>query len=153
MGYSARTSGFLLIALTMLAKPAHADYQGNEAAVQCDSAHDRLLIRFGLFDGMPGRNGSLPAPTPTDSFLSLMGLPVPLANKWSKIPYQDAGTCRVKIGQKVVISEVDGTWGSGPLGAAVSGAFSMTINGYTVYTKVVFNPGYQEGGWSLSNFI
>jgi hypothetical protein len=96
------------------------------AVVQCDSAHDQALVRFGLSQTFWSDNANV-----TDGVYA--PIPVGLEKAWTAIPYQLRGQCHFKDGQTLALA-YDGVptgrgddWGEGTMNV------SLTINGHLAY--------------------
>ncbi len=102
------------------------------AAVQCDGARDRLLIRF----GMEGYRAQIPAA---------------LAAKWKNIPHQnDDSKCLFDNGQKIVLSITTSTARRGEGGGDVNGYFTLVIDGHDVYEEKQFYIGQNLSTYIIS---
>ncbi len=131
--YTLKLFASLLLAsvfLSIEAMPAEAQQAAQDpqqiAVVQCDSAHNQALVRFGLSKSFLPDQAIV-----TDGVYT--PIPVSVEKAWTGIPYQLRGQCNFKNGQTLILG-YDGVrtgrgddWGEGTMNV------SLTINGHLAY--------------------
>lgn len=131
---------FATMVVLCLPKVAMADDVVAGAVVQCDAVHNRMLLRFGEFDGGVPDDG-----TSVDSS-DLTAIPDTLGKQWQSISYAPTGECDFANGQKVSISITAGPFSH----ASSSEAFEMAINKHIVYANFLFYPDTPDTSGAFS---
>lgn len=133
--YSFALLGLALMVILFMPQTAVADDLVPGAVVQCDASNNRMLLRFGEFDGGVPQDG---ASVQSDD---LTVIPDAIEKQWQGISYAAAGECDFKDGQKVSVSTING-----PIShASSSEAFEMIIDNRIVYANFVFYPDTNNG--------
>ncbi|MBW4036622.1 MAG: hypothetical protein HIU90_14235 [Proteobacteria bacterium] len=110
---------------------ARADF--HVAAVQCDGAHNRVLIRFGMNGGYYSE------------------IPAGLAADWKNIPdVEDQQECRFANGQTVKISVSASQYAPTEGGGDLYGYFKLTIDDHVVFDDKEFYKGHGISIYTVS---
>ncbi len=138
----------LLLALVLRPHEARADYSNNVAVLQCDPPHNRVLIRFGaLSDESPGVGAPIDA---NDPMLKLAEIPENFSPWSDGIRMQNAGSCVLADGHRIVAKAEDGAMTSGQGGVDPNTFFKLSIDGRYVYDRMRFYRGHSRSTFDLS---
>lgn len=134
-------SGALIFSLILWFSPAKAQYYNAIAAVQCDAAQSRVLVRFTVLDADAKLYN---APLDVRDFIGSgpPEIPAALATQWKNIHYRVAGKCDLRNGQDVSVSTIDGMVGLGFNEDTPNSYFKMSIDNHVVYDEYMFDNAF-----------
>jgi hypothetical protein len=133
---------FLFIPLLSIV-PAHAQEQ--IATIQCDSTHNKALIRFGLSKSYPRHNDIV-----TDGYYA--PIPASLEGAWAPVSKQFAGQCKLKNGQTLLLAYNGVTTGRGDDFGDGTMNVSLTIDGHLAYDFFPIQNSMLGSAGSLDSF-
>jgi hypothetical protein len=142
---STRFSVYLILALLIFVwwHPARADTTENIAAVQCDAAHNKVLITFAtVLDEHPAIGQTLTADADN---LTTAPIPAALQSSWRNIPYDNGADCKLADGQVVSVSVLDGPVVDDEGGADPNSTFNLLINRNLIYDGLEYYRGHGAG--------